>query len=687
MRFSPGGTMKHGSTLAAVTTGLLLAGTTSMMAGSSASAATNMNGGPLPAGTTPINILNLNDFHGRIDTDGKGTLGKNFACTILTQRESLGAANTLTLGAGDLIGASPFTSAIQDDAPTLDFLDAIGMNASSVGNHEFDKGYADLTQRVEQRADFEYVGANVFLKGTQTPALKQYESYTVGGVRVAVIGGVTKDTPNLVAGEGVANLDFIDPVDGVNRVAAQLTDGNPANGEADVIIAEYHEGGPYSSTTGTLADQLAVPVFAHLVNDTSPKVAAILQGHTHQAYVYDVQIPGEASGQTRPVLQTGQYAAAVGKIQLGWDPTAKKVTAYNAANIPAIAPSPACLANPTYQAASKIIDDAIAYAAPIAAQPVGKITKSITRDGADDRKRESALSNLIAQQYVESLNAPGRDLGVDIGVMNPGGVRTDLLYGTDGTVTFAQAATVLPFGNNLKAADYTGAQFKQILEEQWQPAGASRPFLALGISKNVTYTYDPNRAQGDRITGIYIDGKAIDPAGVYTIASSSFLITTTGVAPDNFGTFLKGTNYRDSGLVDQNAFVDWIGANSPVSPPLVQHGVGVLAATVTGGKNESKTFTLRLEGFDLAGASAVANTSATVSLDGVTFANVPITTTRVPAPPSPSRDGVLDASFSLTKQQLLPWTKGNGHRDVPVTLRVTAKETGTTAYVPVTISK
>ena len=69
--------------------------------------------------------------------------------------------------------------------------------------------------------------------------------------------------------------------------------------------------------------------------------------------------------------------------------------------------------------------------------------------------------------------------------MNPGGVRADLLYGTDGTVTFAQAATVLPFGNNLKAADYTGAQFKQILEEQWQPEGVSRPFLALGLSKSI----------------------------------------------------------------------------------------------------------------------------------------------------------------------------------------------------------
>lgn len=679
--------MKHGTKLAAVTTGLILAGSTSMMASTTASAATNMKGGPLPAGTTPINILNLNDFHGRIDTDGKGTLGKNFACTILTQREQFGAANTLTLGAGDLIGASPFTSSIQNDEPTLDFLDAIGMDASSVGNHEFDQGFDDLTQRVEPRADFEYVGANVFLKGTQTPALKQYQTYDVAGVRVAVIGGVTQDTPNLVEGAGVANLDFIDPVVGVNRVADQLTDGNAANGEADVIVAEYHEGGPYSSTTGTLEDQLKVPVFAHLVNDTSPKVAAILQGHTHQAYVYDVQVPGEAAGSTRPVLQTGQYAAAVGKVQLGYDPGAKKVVAYNAANIPAIAPSTACLADPAFQAASKIIDDAIAFAAPIANQPVGKVTASITRDGAEDRKRESALSNLIAQQYVESVNAPGRDLGADIGVMNPGGVRADLNYGTDGTVTFAQAATVLSFGNALKVADYTGAQFKQILEEQWQPATAARPFLALGLSKGVTYTYDPTRAQGSRITGIFLNGVAIDPAKVYTITSSSFLITNVGSAPDNFGTFLQGTNYREAGLVDQNAFVDWLKANSPVAPPQVQHGVGVLRApVVTRAKDGSQTFSMRLEGFDLAGAGAVANTSATVSINGVAIRTVPITTTRV-ATPFPTRDGVMDVTFTVNKYQLLRWTKGSGHRSVPVLLSVKASPTGTTAYLPARISK
>ncbi|WP_353951393.1 bifunctional UDP-sugar hydrolase/5'-nucleotidase [Knoellia sp. S7-12] len=670
----PGGNMKHGSKLAAATAGLILAGSATMT-GTPASAATNMKGGPLPAGTTAINILNLNDFHGRIDTDGKGTLGKNFACTILTQREQLGAANTLTLGAGDLIGGSPFTSSIQNDEPTLDFLNAIGMDASAVGNHEFDQGYDDLTQRVEPHADFEYVGANVFLKGTQTPALKTHKIYDVAGVRVAVIGGVTKDTPNLVEGAGVANLDFIDPVDGVNRVANELTDGNETNGEADVLIAEYHEGGPFSSTTGTLEDQMKVPVFAHLANDTSPKVAAVLQGHTHQAYVYDVQIPGEAAGSTRPVLQTGQYAAAVGKVQLGYDAAAKKVVAYNATNIPATAPSPACLANATYQSAAKIIDDAIAYAAPIANQPVGKITASITRDGADDRKRESALSNLIAQQYVESLNAPGRDMGVDIGVMNPGGVRADLPFGTDGTVTFAQAATVLSFGNNLKAADYTGAQFKQILEEQWQPAGVSRPFLALGLSKSTTYTYDPTRAQGDRITGIFINGAPIDPAATYTIASSSFLITTAGAAPDNFGTFLKGTNYRDSGLVDQNAFVDWLGDNSPVAPPTVQHGVAVLNAPAT--VNYGKTTTFRVEGVDLASAGAVKNTSVQVSIDGRTATTAKVSSVRVAG--VPSRDGVADVSFKLIGK-ILP-------DDSPRTvyIKIVAAPSGTTAWIPVRV--
>lgn len=658
-----------------------------------ASAGNNLGGAPIPAGSTPVNLLTVNDFHGRIDSgDLTGKLGKNFACTMITQRAALGASNTVTVGAGDLINASTFASQVQHEEPTIDFLGAVGLQVSSVGNHEFDSGFADLTGRIIPRAHehgFEYVGANIYTKGTKTPAMKSYEVYTVNGVRVGVVGAVTAETPNLVAGLGIAGLDFGDPVEGANTVVNQLTDGDAANGEADVVVVAYHEGGPYSSTTGTLADQMKVPVFAHLVNDTSPKAAAIIQGHTHQAYVYDLPVPGAIDGSTRPVLQTGNYAANVGKIQFGIDTSTMKVVGYNAGNVPVVAYSPTCAADAQWQRAAAIVDAAVTYAKPIAAQPVGKITTSITRaynNGAEDRGRESSLSNLIAQQMVESVNATGNN-HADIGIMNPGGVRNDLPYGTDGTITYGQAAAILPFGNTLKTADYTGAQVKRILEEQWQPVSASRPFLALGLSKNVTYTYDPNRAQGDRISGIYLDGTPIDPAKVYSVTSSSFLVTNVGTAPDNFATMLQGANYRDTGLSDGNAFVDWLKANSPVSPSWVQHGVGVIGTpAVTGSKNGPQTITMRLEGFDLTSLGSPANSTASIRINGTEVATATITPV-INTTPIPSRKGVAEISFTLTKQQLLPWTKGNGHRDVDVMISVVADPTGTVAYVPMKVSK
>lgn len=665
------------------------------LAGTAATAATNTGGGPLPAGLTPINILNINDFHGRIDSNGTGALGKNFACTILTQRAALGAANTLTLGAGDLIGASPFTSAVQDDNPTLDFLDAVGLDGSSVGNHEFDKGWDDLTNRVQTRADFEYVGANVYLKGTTTPAMKGYESFDVAGVRVAVIGGVTADTPNLVAGEGIAAIDIGDPVAGVNRVANELTDGNEANGEADVLIAEYHEGGPYSSTTGTLADQLANPVFAHLVNDTSAKVAAVLQGHTHQAYMYDVQIPGAAAGQTRPVLQTGNYAVNLGKIQLGYNPSTRTVEAYNTSMVVVSAASPTCQADPAWQAAASIVDAAVAYAAPLANQQIGTVTADITRglnpgttpaNSNENRGFESSLSNLIAQQYVESVNEPGRLGGAEIGIMNPGGVRADLLYGTDGKITFAQAANIMPFGNTLKTADYTGAQFTMVLEEQWQLSG-SRPFLALGLSDNVTYTYDPTQARGSRITSVRVNGAPIDPAETYTVVSNSFLITQVGQAPDGFATLQRGTNYRDSGLVDQNAFMDWIRANSPVSPSNAKHGVALIPSPTP--LTIETTATFSVESLDLGSYRSVQNSTVDVYVGSKMAGTFPVSSVFISS--APNRLGQATVSFyvkgSWLKDAIFASGAPRGARSAASTLRIVAPDSGTEVVFPIILKR
>ena len=274
--------------------------------------------------TVDINLLNINDFHGRIDGNTV-----RFAATVQALREAYGAENTLFLSAGDNIGASLFASATQQDAPTIELLNTLGLAASAVGNHEFDAGFADLTGRVDDLADFTYLGANVYDADTDEPVLDEYATFEVAGMTVGVIGAVTEETPTLVAPAGVAGLEFGDPVEAVNRVAAQLSDGNPDNGEADIIVAEYHEGAADGSAT--IEEEVAAGgAFADIVLETSAEVDAIFTGHTHMEYAWDAPIPGEEG--TRPIVQTGSYGANIGQIVLTVD-EAGEVVDYSAMNV------------------------------------------------------------------------------------------------------------------------------------------------------------------------------------------------------------------------------------------------------------------------------------------------------------------------------------------------------------------
>ena len=193
------------------------------------------------AAPVELNILGLNDFHGRINANTVKWAG---TVEQLTEGKE---DNTLLVGAGDLIGASEFASSVQQDQPTIDVLNALGLDASAVGNHEFDQGFADLRDRVigadgSRNATWDYLGANVYAKGTTDPVLPEYASFDIDGVDVAVVGAVTEETKSLVSPAGIADLTFGNPVTAVNRVAGELSDGDPANGEADVIIAAFHAG-------------------------------------------------------------------------------------------------------------------------------------------------------------------------------------------------------------------------------------------------------------------------------------------------------------------------------------------------------------------------------------------------------------------------------------------------------------
>ncbi|WP_068401631.1 5'-nucleotidase C-terminal domain-containing protein [Kribbia dieselivorans] len=655
----------HRTAAAAGVAALVASGVTALPA----SAAQELPAGQsISATLTKVSLLSINDFHGYFSND--------FACTLVTEQQARGGASKAAfVSAGDNVGGSAFASAAQNDQPTIDFLNALGLQASAAGNHEFDQGFADLTGRLTPKSNFPILAANVYKKGTTEPAMEGYKVLDVNGVKVGFIGAVTPSTAAKVSPDGIKTIDFGNAVDAVNRVADQLTDGNAANGEADLLVAAYHEGATVSGKN--YADTKASStLFADMADKTSAKVSVILNGDSHQQYLVAGPIPGGAgANDTRPITQSGNYGSHVGAIDLGWDAAAKKVVEYKMANVARIKPADAdytakvaaCETNPAYTNAKTIADAANAAAAEIGKQEIGEATADITRANLGaDRTTESALSNMIAQSYLDSL-AKHQFGNATIGVMNPGGVRADLLKGK---LTYKQAADIMPFNNIVKTVDVTGAQFKAILEEQWkspEAAPARAAYLQLGLSKNVTYTFDPDAAFGSHITSITVDGQPINPTKTYNIASNNFLLE----GGDGFVTFAKGTNLKDSGLVDMSLFVEWIKDKSPLTPDFTKHALAVspsLPATAKPGDR----LTFSVSSLNMTSAGAPVATQVTAKLGGQTVGTFDASAVTLNG--TPNRPG------NATIQVTIPQNVTGGAQYLEISWN------GSTALLPITIT-
>ncbi|PFG20831.1 5'-nucleotidase C-terminal domain-containing protein [Serinibacter salmoneus] len=606
--------------------------------------------------TELVGLLNINDFHGRIDGNTVA-----FAGTVAEQEKLISDAggSFLFLSAGDNIGASVFASSSQGDQPTIDVLNALGLAASAVGNHEFDQGLDDLIDRVMEggaNAAWPYLGANVY-DAAGVPVLPEYEILDAGGVSVAVIGTVTEETPALVSPGGIEGLTFGDPVEATNRVAAQLSDGDEGNGEADIIVAEFHEGAGAGTPDGSTLEQevAAGGVFAQIVEETSPVVDAIFTGHTHKEYAWMAPVPGEP-GRGRPIVQTGSYGEFLGKVLLEFDPATGEVVSASAENIArSTTPDAELIAEfPMVAEVDEIVQAALEVAAEIGDEPIGEVTADITTANAagsfvdgfyewdlvegalptkgDDRASESTLGALVGDALLASLSDELRG-GADIGVVNPGGLRAELYYDQDGVITYAEANAVLPFLNNLWTTTLTGEQVVEMLEQQWQTTSEgevpSRPYLQLGLSSNVTYTYevDPDGDgvllgdaddQGRHITSVMIDGEPLDPAGSYTVGSFSFLLQ----GGDNFRVFTEGSDTRDTGLVDRDAWIDYLTEASPVSPDFARQAVAVQDQPEEVTLGEQVVFTASM--LNLTSLNSPENTTATVWLGETEVGEVPV---------------------------------------------------------------
>jgi 5'-nucleotidase len=565
-----------------------------------------------------IDLVSINDFHGRLEAIAPSG-GAAVLAGVVKKYEALNP-NTAFVAAGDLIGASTFTSFIQNDKPTIDAFNAMGLDVSSFGNHEFDQGRADVDDRILPAADWPYLAANLYDKSTGEPAFQEYELKEYDGVTVGFIGAVTEELPTLVSPAGIATLDVKPVVTEVNRVAGELTDGDEANGEADVLILLVHEG----AETPDIASSTNDSRFGQIVTGVDPSIRMIISGHTHLAYDHEIPIPGTSD--TRLVISSGQYGEKFAHTVLSVDPETGELLDADAEilNLPgAAAPDPAVAA---------IVADAVAQAATLGNRVLGTITEDIRRakqsTGAENRGGESTIGNLIADAQLAATT----DLGTELALMNPGGIRTDLLFASTGpidpagSVNYREAATVQPFANTLTTLDLTGAQLKAVLEQQWQPAGSTRPFLKLGVSEGFSYVYDPTAVAGSRIGAMYLNGARVTPDQVIHVVTNSFL----AAGGDAFTAFTQGTNKADSGRIDLDAFVDYIADNSPVTPDYAQRAVGVVLTPPADGTayeaGESVTVTLSSLLFSNGGATSG---QATVSLGSTALGSAAIDPTIV----------------------------------------------------------
>jgi 5'-nucleotidase len=582
-------------------------------------------------GDVSIDVYTMNDFHGHLEQNLNS--GEAGAASIATAFAGLQARNpnSTLVAAGDNISGSPFISQALDDVPTIQALNEIGLSVSAIGNHELDHGRADLEGRVSNLADFEFIAANLFNKGTTDHAFAPYDIQTFDGVRMGFIGAVTEDLPSLVSPDGIDTLAVGGIVDSVNAVAQQLTDGTeaPGNDEADVLVLLIHEGA--ASADADLTD--VSTVFGKIVTGTGPYVDAIASGHTHNLYSEAVTV----GGKTIPVLQTGSYGSNLGHLNFQVNPTTKTISSATGATIPLVVNGAAIY--PQDPGVAELVAQAKTESSIIGRVSIGSIDASFNRalqsnGTTENRGGESTLGNEVADGQVWAT----RDLDTQLAFMNPGGLRANLNYerdasnpdDRDGNVTYEEAATVQPFANTLITQTLTGAQVKTVLEQQWQP-GKSRPFLKLGINSELTYTYDPAAADGSHVTQIFYKGEPVLPEQEFKVVTNSFL----AAGGDNFLELANGAGKSDTGRVDLDAFRDYVGADSPLTPDYATRSIGIANVADPAGTPVDFGVTEAGASYEFALSSLLLgnmpdpDTTVEVLFDGVEIASAPIDPTVV----------------------------------------------------------
>ncbi len=524
-----------------------------------------------PRAPVTLNLVAINDFHGNLEpskyTYVDAATGKSETLRAGGIEALSGALaawrqedkDLLFIGAGDLIGASPALSSMWADEPSIEAMNLMGLQMSSVGNHEFDQGRKELLRQQNGGCDsprpkkacklapefkgarFTYLAANVLDKATGKPFMPAYRIETVKGIKVGVVGVVLQDTASVAVSSAIAGLDFIGEAEAINRTLPQMR----ADG-AQVIVALVHEGGRTDESPQQPACKGLTGAVVDIVKQLDPAIRLVITGHSHQGYL--CQVDG------RVVTQADAAGHLLSRIALTVDPASGALADIDVKNVvmdPAKFPADPKVA--AYLASVKERSRAAL------ARPLGKLgVATVARKG--NESGESPLGNLIADAIV----AATRDQGVQIGFMNTGGIRKDLDTGEGMVATFGHAQAVLPFGNTLVVMDLTGAQLRRLLEQQWDRPAASGSTI-LQISQGLSYQWDEKRPVGSRLVpgSLKFNGVPVDDGKTYRVVANNFLAE----GGDNLPEFAKGTNRVDTQLVDLDALSEFIAKHPGAGAP------------------------------------------------------------------------------------------------------------------------
>lgn len=489
-----------------------------------------------------VHLIGINDFHGQLDTTsivGDKKAGSAPILATYLKEAQAKYEHSLLFHNGDSVGASAPVSSLDRDEPTMEWMNMMGFDVGSLGNHEFDQGIAALKAQIfggldpkegkvtHAGAKFDYVNANVIETATGKPLIKPYVIKEVGGVKIGFIGLVTKSTPAKVSPSGTAGVTFLsaeEEVEAVNKYAKELQDQGV---ETIIVLAHDPASTKEGVTTGEAAD------LAKALPANTP-VDVIVAGDNHAL------ANGEVNGIL--IVQAYSYGTAFEDIKLMIDPKTGDVTEKSAT------------VTTTFQEGVKEDPETLAIIKksldkhPELTKPVGTTDGSVTR--TDAYNNEAPLGNLIADAMRQADFGDDAD-AADFAFMNPGGIRADL---PQGDVTFADLAKIQPFGNTLVKLELTGAQVKTLLEQQWGTNADGTPNTKTLQIAGLKYTADFNKLVAERVTGLSLaDGTPIDPAKTYTAVVNNFM----AAGGDNYKVLLDAKSSL-AGPIDLDVFYQYI---------------------------------------------------------------------------------------------------------------------------------